>query len=1102
MVTPHQPDQTPDEQTNPPGTRGITAGQNVQHSILVTGDNNQVIFESVATQRVTQSARYATGGLSPVSLQEYHVFLASPGDVNEERTAVRRFFDQYNRTVARPNFGVQFTVIDWENYATAGVGRPQELITAQTLEKYRGSLALVIGLMGQRFGTPTGDHESGTEEEFRWAMQNYLAHGFPEIKWFFRRIDGFSTPSTDLEEIMAAVEQWKKVQTFKASLREQTKQQSDFPPLYYKEFTDLQNFRDILQDDLLLWLNAAERPWVQSAPVLESTTIASTTQPPAAYYQAVVNDFQWLDIAGIDNDRSFRIPLSEMYVRLRVMMDEDTSDAESDYDGRPIDIQTALARYQNLVIVGDPGSGKSTFLRFIALMIARAVREHDLDLAQERLNLTAPLPIPIFISLWDLADFARQQTQSAVKLPVLLEFMRDRLAGMGCKLTEEQLKTWLNDGLCILLFDGLDEVPTDSGRALVSRLVESCVAQYPTNRYVITSRIRAYTGNTILYGNFVRCDIQPFNQTDRTEFLRNWTALLFKTAPADVDLAGSDSAREFGNLTDAVEHNERIRTLAVNPLLLTVVAIVHWNRKRLPEQRVELYDECIDVLLGQRKEAERTQISPNVTALDEAQEDAKQFDRSWVRKRFGEIALQITLSGDEEEISKHRVIELLAQRFWDRGAKTQEQAEYEAERFLEQHELRSGLLISRRASSYRFVHLTFQEYLAAWSLATQATDKVFEEIEPQLREQKWFEALVLLGGEWARRSDDILNQYITFLLEKQGKSIEERVPVVALCANIMNDISSIAQVEPATRVAYEEALQDTLNAFEPISGIASKNQLEILNALAYLGSSVKPHLINATYSRNGTVRSRAVELLIPHLPEDDLFSMAHLLKDRSNTTIRTYLTSLVECDLERTITLLEKENGPTSKLGHALHHMIHTLLTGQDEWDNRLWKVIIKCAEHDLDPNSRKLALELLPRHQGIMTSALEPVKRLAEHDANSDVRLRALELLAEHRGAEEFTWELVARLAENDPDAYVRLHALKLLDCHRGTYISTLKLVARLAENDSYHDVRWRALAILAEHRETDETTVELIARLAKNAAYGDIRRRARQLLKETYKR
>lgn len=82
-------------------------------------------------------------------------------------------------------------VVDWENYATVGVGRPQELITVQTLERFRDSLALVIGIMGQRFGSPTGKAESGTEEEFNWALESHRQTGFPEIKWFFRRIDRF-----------------------------------------------------------------------------------------------------------------------------------------------------------------------------------------------------------------------------------------------------------------------------------------------------------------------------------------------------------------------------------------------------------------------------------------------------------------------------------------------------------------------------------------------------------------------------------------------------------------------------------------------------------------------------------------------------------------------------------------------------------------------------------------------------------------------------------------------------------------------------------------------------------------------------------------------
>src|SRR5438128_7928653 len=132
--------------------------------------------------------------LTPRLVKHYHVFLASPGDVNIERRHVRRFFDDYNRSTAHL-WNAEFRVIDWENYSTIGVGRPQELITQQTLEKYQNSLALVVGIMGQRFGSPSGKAESGTEEEFNWAMESHKATGFPEIKWFFRKAESLTIPS-------------------------------------------------------------------------------------------------------------------------------------------------------------------------------------------------------------------------------------------------------------------------------------------------------------------------------------------------------------------------------------------------------------------------------------------------------------------------------------------------------------------------------------------------------------------------------------------------------------------------------------------------------------------------------------------------------------------------------------------------------------------------------------------------------------------------------------------------------------------------------------------------------------------------------------------
>jgi hypothetical protein len=194
--------------------------------------------------------------LKPSSLEVYHVFLASPGDVSDEREAVRRFFEEYNRHTAHPR-KFHFEVVDWENYSTAGVGRPQELITDQTLKRYKDSLVLVIGLMGQRFGSPSGTHESGTEEEYEWAYKSHQLSGWPEIKWFFRKIDKFEAPS-DPELLDSAVEQWKKVRAFRERL-------ITGRVLFFKEYTTPDDFREKLRLDLSSWLGETARPWAHSS---------------------------------------------------------------------------------------------------------------------------------------------------------------------------------------------------------------------------------------------------------------------------------------------------------------------------------------------------------------------------------------------------------------------------------------------------------------------------------------------------------------------------------------------------------------------------------------------------------------------------------------------------------------------------------------------------------------------------------------------------------------------------------------------------------------------------------------------------------------------
>jgi DNA replicative helicase MCM subunit Mcm2 (Cdc46/Mcm family) len=1005
----------------------------------------------------------------PHPISQYYVFLASPGDVSIERQHVRQFFERYNQHTAQL-WSVRFEVVDWQNYATIGVGRPQELITQQTLEKYHNSLALVIGVMGQRFGSPTGRAESGTEEEFNWAMDSHKKHGFPEIKWFFRKVDKLEIP-TDPAQAREAIERWEKVLAFRQRMQDLRN------PVFYTEYPSPGGFRDVFENDLHRWLADSARPWIPQRKATANIAI-TTLSPPSKYYENIERDFRRLDIAGIDNDRTFEIPLSEIYVRLRVMLDQDAVEETEGHEGGAIDIQTALLRYPKLVIVGDPGSGKSTFLKYIALMLARSFLTGNSGIALEKLCLPEPLPLPIFLSCWDLADFLRQRQQA--RLDALVEFIANGMTACDFCVSPTDVERLLGSGNCCLLFDGLDEA--------VSRLLEDCVERYSDDRFVVTSRIRAYTGDTILKGQFTRCDIQPFDADDRAEFIRNWVALLFRISPEDVETEETEARQEFENLTHSIEANDRIRPLAVNPLLLTVVAIVHWNRKRLPEQRVDLYDECVDVLLGQRKEAEHIRLSRRLAGLDEEHEEQTHEERAWVRKRFAEIALHIlSQDGERDEATKADMIKLLVPRFIDQGATTEEQAAARAELFLERQELRSGLLVSRRAQSYRFVHLTFEEYLAAWQLSNMDFDHVAELIGPRLRMAKWFETLQLLGGQWAKESDEKANRFVAWLLDSRGITVSSQAPVVALCANVVKDISGVAELKPETRRTFKDAVEATLDAFREGSAVPAQTQLEILEALGQLGAAVKSHLIDATRASLFQVRRKAIEMLLPHLSDDELFGLDHILDDRSREPIKTFIQSLLDRDLSRSKAWLDDKASFTEKAAEAIYSLI-------DELDARF---------------SRETILGLVRRchripswigHEAIQSLARkwpdEAARRLLEWHAVQNKDGYALEMLAE-RWPDETTRKLVTDALQYE-HTHVSNLAIRTL-AEKWPDETTRKLLEGRALQDLRGNTRSAALEALVQNW-PDETTRILLTECAVQDEEDGVRRAAFDALAEKW--
>ncbi|MFN9645324.1 MAG: DUF4062 domain-containing protein, partial [Cyanobacteriota bacterium] len=300
--------------------------------------------------------------LTPKTISQYHIFLASPGDVSEERQYVRRFFEQYNRTTAYL-WNVQFVVVDWENYATTGIGRPQELITQQTLERFRDSLALVVGIMGQRFGSPTGKAESGTEEEFNWAMESHLASGFPEIKWFFRQAATLAMPA-DPAQLEKASEQWKKVHTFRCRMREANN------PLFYAEYPDAASFDEIFARDLNQWLADASRPWIVPQPgqVLNAKPSTQERRPctPQELQTWVERHHSCLEEAFLTTPT---VSQRKVHVPLEVEFLPNGTGQAPPALLRPADIAPLVADgpARILLISGDGGAGKTS----LAFAIAR-----------------------------------------------------------------------------------------------------------------------------------------------------------------------------------------------------------------------------------------------------------------------------------------------------------------------------------------------------------------------------------------------------------------------------------------------------------------------------------------------------------------------------------------------------------------------------------------------------------------------------------------------------------------------------------------------------------------------------------------------------------
>ncbi|HYT45382.1 MAG TPA: NACHT domain-containing protein, partial [Methylomirabilota bacterium] len=349
-----------------------------------------------------------------------------------------------------------------------------------------------------------------------------------------------------------------------------------------------------------------------------------------------------------------------------------------------------------VVIQGFPGMGKTTLMLRLALHAARCSLGRPDPTMSEHLK---PALLPVFIRL---GDYATKQKDTP-DLP-LLNYIEHMLNELKIPHVFPFFQKCLSDGRCLILFDGLDEVP-QLIREQVQKAVKTFIREQQTvddncntfNRFIITSRVAGY--DQAAFSEYLHYTIAELTPTQRDAFLVCWCRAHVRHAYA------SESPNELGEEAIAKETERRAKDLAAavqyhgdlteNPLLLTLLAIMKQNGIVLPKRRVELYRNVTIILF------ERQNIIRNLPPIPETE----------AIKRLGPLAFRMHEKGDTF-IRESEVLNILKDTN-DLGRDSAEERMQEAGSFLKRVRERGGIFVRRAGDYFGFFHRTFQEYFVA-----------------------------------------------------------------------------------------------------------------------------------------------------------------------------------------------------------------------------------------------------------------------------------------------------------------------------------------------------------------------------------------------------
>jgi formylglycine-generating enzyme required for sulfatase activity len=343
----------------------------------------------------------------------------------------------------------------------------------------------------------------------------------------------------------------------------------------------------------------------------------------------------------------------------------------------------------------------------LAWTLTQALAADDPALATEKLGLTEDLPLPILLPLSAYALHLRNLPANAKPEEKTLAAFISRYQiekQTSFELPPDFFQQLLRSGRAvILLLDGLDEVPNEAERVQVRSAIEDLVIGRDNLRAVVTCRMAAYKERTALGKGFQEVRVQLLDEDHLNALVGQAYTYLYHHDPQ----AQKDKTNELLSGIRKLEQERQVRfgdevePLVASPLMVRMLLVVHYSERRLPDQRAELYMKATDAML-------LPEYAPDETVADQ----------------IGGL-----VGGSREvhrELAQH-----LAFAMHERGeAQGREISEDDLRTILHKHPLYAnltddfialtrlrGTLLEERLGAYRFLHLAFQEFLAARYLA-------------------------------------------------------------------------------------------------------------------------------------------------------------------------------------------------------------------------------------------------------------------------------------------------------------------------------------------------------------------------------------------------